>query len=206
MARSDPAVADRAAALEARAADAATCTRCPLYERATQTVFGEGPVTARLMLVGEQPGDREDQAGHPFVGPAGGLLDGVLADAGIAAGEAYVTNAVKHFKWKARGTRRIHDKPSVAEVTACHAWLEAEFALVRPLVVVCLGATAARAVLGRPTTISKVRGQLLDQPGDAPPAVVTIHPSAVLRAPDDDRAAMRRGLVTDLTLAREAAR
>jgi uracil-DNA glycosylase family protein len=197
--------ADREAALAAQAASAATCTRCELYRRATQTVFGEGPVTARIMLVGEQPGDREDIEGHPFVGPAGGLLDAALAAAGIDPHEAYVTNAVKHFKWEPRGTRRIHQRPTVSEVNACHVWLEEEVRLVRPRVVVCLGATAARAVLGRATTISKVRGQLVDGPGDVP-AVVTIHPSAVLRArTDEDRSAMRRGLVADLSLARQAA-
>jgi DNA polymerase len=187
------------------AARAADCTRCELYRRATQAVFGEGPVAARLMLVGEQPGDREDIEGHPFVGPAGGLLDAVLAEAGVEAGEVYVTNAVKHFKWTPRGKRRIHQRPVVAEVNACHVWLDEEIRLVRPRVLVCLGATAARAVLGRPTTISEVRGQLLDGPGDVP-AVVTVHPSAVLRSrSEEDRTAMRQALVGDLAFAHEAA-
>lgn len=194
----------RTTELAARADEAAGCTRCDLYKRATQTVFGEGPVDARLLLVGEQPGDKEDRAGHPFVGPAGALLAAALEDAGIAASGVYLTNAVKHFKWEERGKRRIHKRPSTSEIQACHTWLEREIALVRPRVVVCLGSTAARAVLGRPTTISSARGQVIDGP-DGVPTVVTIHPSAVLRAPDADRTALRRGLVGDLQLARRAA-
>jgi len=194
----------RTARLEAVAAEAAGCTRCDLYRRATQTVFGEGAVGARLLLVGEQPGDREDLDGHPFVGPAGRVLETALTEAGVDPADVYVTNAVKHFKWEPRGKRRIHKRPSAGEIQACHTWLEQEVALVRPRVVVCLGATAARAVLGRPATISSVRGQVLDGPGDVP-VVVTIHPSAVLRAPDDARAAARRGLVSDLALAHGAA-
>ncbi|HET9610108.1 MAG TPA: UdgX family uracil-DNA binding protein [Acidimicrobiales bacterium] len=194
----------RRARLEAVAAEAAGCTRCDLYRRATQTVFGEGAVGARLLLVGEQPGDREDLDGHPFVGPAGRVLETALTEAGVDPSDVYVTNAVKHFKWEPRGKRRIHKRPSTSEIQACHTWLEQEVALVRPRVVVCLGATAARAVLGRPATISSVRGQVLDGPGDVP-VVVTIHPSAVLRAPDDARAAARRGLVSDLALAHGAA-
>jgi DNA polymerase len=197
--------ATRTSELESCAAEAASCTRCELYRRATQTVFGEGTVDARLLLVGEQPGDQEDRAGHPFVGPAGGVLDAVLEDAGIAAPDVYVTNAVKHFKWEPRGKRRIHKRPSAVEIQACHTWLEQEISLVRPRVVVCLGATAARAVLGRPTTISSARGRVIDGP-DGVPVVVTIHPSAVLRARDDaDRAALRKGLVADLTVARRDA-
>lgn len=194
----------RTAGLEAVAAEAAGCTRCDLYRRATQTVFGEGTVGARLLLVGEQPGDSEDRDGHPFVGPAGRVLDAALREAGVDPVDVYVTNAVKHFKWEPRGKRRIHKRPSASEIQACHTWLEQEVALVRPRVVVCLGATAARAVLGRPTTISSVRGQVLDRAGDVP-VVVTIHPSAVLRARDDARAAARRGLVSDLALAHRAA-
>ena len=191
--------------LQTQAAEAATCTRCDLYRRATQTVFGEGDVGAAIVLVGEQPGDREDLDGHPFVGPAGALLDGALADAGIAHDEVYVTNAVKHFKWEPRGKRRIHKTPSATEIQACNVWLEQEIRLVEPRVVVCLGATAARAVFGRPTTISSVRGQVVDGPGDTL-AVVTVHPSAVLRARgSEERSAMRAGLVADLVLAREAA-
>jgi uracil-DNA glycosylase family protein len=180
---------------------AASCTRCDLYRRATQTVFGEGRADARVMLVGEQPGDREDVEGHPFVGPAGRLLDAALRSAGIGRRDAYVTNAVKHFKFEQRGKRRIHKRPSATEIQACGAWLEQELRLVHPRVVVCLGATAARAVLGRTVTIGSVRGQVLDGP-DGPPVVVTIHPSAVLRTSDDaDRAAMRDGLVRDLETA-----
>jgi uracil-DNA glycosylase len=192
MGREDP--------LTALAAEAATCTRCDLYRRATQTVFGEGAADAAIALVGEQPGDREDRAGHPFVGPAGGVLEAALAAAGIPPGRTWTTNAVKHFKWAPRGKRRIHQKPGASEIQACHTWLEREIDLVDPEVVVCLGATAARAVLGRATTISAVRGQVLDGP-DSRPVVVTIHPSAVLRAPDDDRSGMRAGLVADLELA-----
>ena len=196
---------DRTKGLEARAAEAAECTRCDLYRRATQTVFGEGRVGAPIMLVGEQPGDREDLDGHPFVGPAGRLLDAALDEAGLGSRDVYVTNAVKHFKWEPRGKRRIHKKPSAVEIQACHLWLEEELRLVEPDVVVCLGTTAARAVLGRPTTISSVRGQVIEAP-DGTPAVVTIHPSAVLRARDgEDRTALRRGLVADLALARDAA-
>jgi uracil-DNA glycosylase len=184
---------------------AASCRGCDLYARATQVVFGEGSKRSRIVLVGEQPGDVEDVRGRPFVGPAGGVLDAVLEDAGIAAPDVYVTNAVKHFKWEPRGKRRIHKRPSAVEIQACHTWLEQEISLVRPRVVVCLGATAARAVLGRPTTISSARGRVIDGP-DGVPVVVTIHPSAVLRARDDaDRAALRKGLVADLTVARRDA-
>jgi uracil-DNA glycosylase family protein len=201
-----PSRTSRARDLQANAADAADCTRCDLYQRATQTVFGEGEVDAPLLLVGEQPGDQEDRAGHPFVGPAGRVLDRALNEAGIGTGEVYVTNAVKHFKWEARGKRRIHKRPDVSEIQACHTWLEQEIGLVRPRVVVCLGATAARAVLGRPTTISSARGRLIDGPDDVP-IVVTIHPSAVLRAREErDRVAIRAGLAADLRLARDAAR
>jgi uracil-DNA glycosylase len=201
-----PSRTSRARDLQANAADAADCTRCDLYQRATQTVFGEGEVDAPLLLVGEQPGDQEDRAGHPFVGPAGRVLDRALDEAGIGTGEVYVTNAVKHFKWEARGKRRIHKRPDVSEIQACHTWLEQEIGLVRPRVVVCLGATAARAVLGRPTTISSARGRLIDGPDDVP-IVVTIHPSAVLRAREErDRVAIRAGLAADLRLARDAAR
>lgn len=194
---------DRTDALRRRAEEAAACTRCDLYRRATQTVFGSGSAGASVLLVGEQPGDHEDLEGEPFVGPAGRLLDGVLAEAGIAADDVYVTNAVKHFKWEARGKRRIHKRPSAVEIQACHTWLESELALVQPSVVVCLGATAARAVLGRPVVIRSVRGAPLDGP-DGVPVVVTVHPSAVLRA-RDDRAAMRSGLVADLVLAADLA-
>jgi DNA polymerase len=171
---------------ELRAA-AVDCTACPLYAPATQTVFGEGPEDARLMLVGEAPGDREDLEGHPFVGPAGSLLRRVMTEIGLAPDEAFMTNAVKHFKFVQRGKRRIHQKPTTEEVTACHPWLEQELAVLRPRLVVALGATAARALTGRPVTISKVRGRLLDWDGPGS-LMITVHPSAVLRADDDDRA------------------
>jgi uracil-DNA glycosylase len=198
--------ADRDRELAACAAAAASCTRCDLYRRATQTVFGEGRAGARLVLVGEQPGDREDIEGHPFVGPAGGLLEAALESAGVARRDAYVTNAVKHFKFEQRGKRRIHKKPSATEIQACHTWLEEELRLVRPRVVVCLGTTAARAVLGRAVTLHSVRDQVLDGP-DGLPVVVTIHPAAALRAPDSDaRAQLRARLVADLELAAGLAR
>jgi uracil-DNA glycosylase len=192
--------------LRATAEAAATCTRCDLYRRATQTVFGSGDTRARVMLVGEQPGDREDLEGEPFVGPAGRLLDELLAEAGIEPETTYTTNAVKHFKFEDRGKRRIHKRPSAAEVQACRTWLEQEIDLVAPRVIVCLGVTAARAVLGRPVTISSVRGQVLDGPAGVP-VVVTAHPSAVLRTRDrDDRRHVRAGIASDLTTARHAAR
>ena len=195
--------AQRRRTLTARATDAADCTRCELYRRATQGVFGEGGVDVPLMLVGEQPGDREDIAGHPFVGPAGRVLDEALAEAGVPSEDVYVTNAVKHFKWEARGKRRLHQRPNAAEIQACHTWLEQEIDLVRPRLLVCLGATAARAVLGRPTTISAVRGQVLE--GPQRPVVVTIHPSAALRARDEaERGALRAGLAADLAVAHRA--
>jgi uracil-DNA glycosylase family protein len=176
---------------------AATCRGCPLYADATQTVFGEGPLTSEVMLVGEQPGDQEDLSGEPFVGPAGKLLDQALDDAGIDRGKTYVTNAVKHFKWKARGPRRIHEKPSWTETTACRPWLEAELALVKPRALVLLGATAAQSLLGRDFKVTQDRGRALDSEL-AELVTATIHPSAVLRS--DDREAMFAGLVEDLSL------
>ncbi|MGH7312458.1 MAG: UdgX family uracil-DNA binding protein [Candidatus Rokuibacteriota bacterium] len=163
----------------------ARCTGCELYRRATQTVFGEGPPPARAMLVGEQPGHDEDLAGRPFVGPAGRLLDDALAEAGIDRAQVYVTNVVKHFKWEPRGKRRIHAKPSGAEIAACRPWLDAEIALVQPHVIVCLGATAAQALLGRQFRVSRERGQFVASPL-APRVLATVHPSSVLRAPDDE--------------------
>ena len=180
--------------------DAATCTRCPLYANATQTVFGEGPVGG-LVLVGEQPGDAEDKAGQPFVGPAGRLLRELLDEVGIKDENAYVTNAVKHFKWRPRGTRRIHDKPSWSEVTACGHWLGLELETVRPALVVCLGATAAQALLGKSARVGALRGKPVELESGVP-ALVTIHPSAVLRA-GEDRDARRAELLEDLTLARD---
>ena len=182
---------------------AATCRRCPLYERATQTVFGEG-ATGRLMLVGEQPGDVEDRAGRPFVGPAGTLLRELLAEAGIAEEETYVTNAVKHFKWRRAGKRRIHDKPNRSEVDACGHWLALELAVVRPRLVVCLGATAAQALLGPSARVGVLRGRELAL-ADGTAARVTIHPSAVLRA-GDKRTERRAELLADLVHAAERLR
>ncbi len=175
---------------------AADCRACPLWKNATQTVFGEGPEKAVVMLVGEQPGDQEDLQGHPFVGPAGRILDEALADAGIPRDKTYVTNAVKHFKWKARGKRRIHDKPNWSEVAACHPWLESEIAAVRPRAIVALGATAARAVIGRTVAITRERGQPLESEL-APLVVATFHPSAVLRA-QDMKGEMQAALTDDL--------
>src|SRR5215217_4855558 len=178
-------------ALDELAAAAGTCTGCPLHEQATGTVFGEGACQARLMLVGEQPGDQEDRQGHPFVGPAGGVLWTCLREAGIERSDVYATNAVKHFKFQPRGKRRIHQKPTTAEVEACHPWLAAELAAVEPAAIVALGATAARAVLGRTVPIAKSRGEPLDANGR--PVIVTYHPSAVLRA-DEAAAEIRAAL------------
>jgi DNA polymerase len=172
-----------------------SCRGCPLYANATQAVFGEGGLKAEVMLVGEQPGDQEDKAGAPFVGPAGQVLDRALEDAGIDRKSTYVTNAVKHFKWKARGTRRIHDKPSWTETTACRPWLEAELSLVKPNALVLMGATAAQSLLGKSFKVTQERGKPLDS-GLADLVVATIHPSAVLRA--ENREEMYRGLVDDL--------
>jgi len=177
---------------------AAGCKACDLYKRGTQTVFGEGPKRARIMLVGEQPGDAEDLAGHPFVGPAGKLLDRALEESGIDRRIVYVTNVVKHFKWEPRGKRRIHAKPNAAEISACRPWLETEIALVKPRVLVCLGATAAQALLGKAFKVSKQRGEFVES-ALAPLVTATVHPSSILRAPDDEarREEMRR-FVADL--------
>jgi uracil-DNA glycosylase family protein len=163
----------------------AGCTNCHLYRNATQTVFGEGPERAPVMLVGEQPGDAEDLAGRPFVGPAGKLLNRCLVEAGIDRTQTYVTNVVKHFKWVPRGPRRIHSKPSAVEIEACFPWLEAEISVVRPLVVVALGATAAQALFGKAFRVTRDRGRLVPF-ALAPHALATIHPSALLRAPDEE--------------------
>jgi uracil-DNA glycosylase len=165
---------------------AASCKACDLWTRATQTVFGEGLETAGVMLVGEQPGDAEDVAGKPFVGPAGKLLDRALAEAGIERRKAYVTNAVKHFNWsETRGKRRIHKKPNARQMAACKPWLEAEINLLRPRVIVLLGATAAQQLMGPGFSVMKERGQLIESP-PAPNVVATVHPSSILRAPDDE--------------------
>src|SRR5687767_4104195 len=161
------------------------CKACDLYKTGTQTVFGEGPSRAELMLVGEQPGDAEDLAGHPFVGPAGKLLDRALEQAGIDRSLVYLTNVVKHFKWEPRGKRRIHKKPNAAEIAACRPWLEVEIALVKPRILVCLGATAAQALLGRAFRVSTQRGTFVPSPL-APRVTATVHPSSILRAPDDE--------------------
>jgi uracil-DNA glycosylase len=184
---------------------AAGCKACDLYERGTQTVFGDGPARARIMFVGEQPGDAEDIAGHPFVGPAGKLLDRALEEAGIDRRIVYLTNVVKHFKWEPRGKRRIHAKPNTAEIAACRPWLETEIALVRPQVLVCLGATAAQALLGKAFRVSQQRGQLVHS-DLAPVVIATVHPSSILRAADEEsrREEMRR-FVADLKMIAAAA-
>jgi uracil-DNA glycosylase family protein len=174
------------------------CRACDLWARATQTVFGEGPRGAEVVLVGEQPGDVEDRRGEPFVGPAGRVLDEGLAAAGIDRRRTYVTNAVKHFKWRPRGKRRLHEKPSGSEIAACRHWLELELRLVRPKIVVALGATAAQALLGRQFRVTKERGRVHPSPL-AERVVATVHPSAILRAPDDaSRHAEMRAFVRDL--------
>ena len=178
-------------------AAAAGCRACDLWKTGTQTVFGEGPAEAVVMFVGEQPGDQEDLAGKPFVGPAGRLLDKAMVDAGIDRSQAYVTNAVKHFKWEPRGKRRIHAKPSWSEVAACRPWLDAEIELVRPRVVVCLGATAAQALLGKQFRVSRQRGELVPSPL-AEYVTATVHPSSILRARDEDRELQLAEFVADL--------
>jgi DNA polymerase len=179
------------------------CEGCPLYADATQAVFGDGLVSSEVMLVGEQPGDQEDRAGAPFVGPAGQVLDRALAEAGIDRKRTYVTNAVKHFKWKARGTRRIHDKPSWTEQMACRPWLEAELAIVKPRALVLLGATAGQSLLGKDFRVGKARGTAIPS-NLAELVTATIHPSAVLRGEDRDE--LYAGLVADLRLVPETLR
>jgi uracil-DNA glycosylase len=182
---------------------AAGCTACHLYKLGTQTVFGEGPEKARVMLVGEQPGDVEDLNGRPFVGPAGKLLDRALADAGLDRSRVYVTNAVKHFKWVPRGKRRIHKKPGSLEIAACHPWLDAEIAAVAPRAIICLGATAAQALLGRSFRLMQQRGALLSSPL-AEIVLATVHPSSLLRAPDPEARKRDYGqFVRDLRVAAE---
>ena len=181
----------------------ASCTRCPLFKDATQVVPGEGPAPARLMLVGEQPGDQEDLQGRPFVGPAGRVLDRAIAEAGIERREVFVTNAVKHFKWEPRGKRRLHKKPSAHEIDRCRWWNDIERAIVRPELTVALGVTAAASLLGRSVTISRVRGTLIEGRGGAR-VVVTIHPSFVLRIEDeDDKAREYDRFVADLRFCAE---
>lgn len=179
--------------LESLRAEAADCRACDLWERGTQTVFGEGRARSRIVLVGEQPGDEEDRTGRPFVGPAGRLLDDALASAGIDRAACYVTNAVKHFKWEPRGTRRIHQKPNAREVAACRRWLDAELMVLHPKALVCLGATAAKALLGPKFKVTAQHGTPVESPL-APIVVATTHPSAVLRMPD--ATARRQALAT----------
>jgi DNA polymerase len=176
--------------------DARGCRACDLYKYATQTVFGEGPAAAALMLIGEQPGDAEDLKGHPFVGPAGKLLDQALADAGIDRATVYLTNVVKHFKFEPRGKRRIHKKPRASEIGACRPWLDSEIALVKPRVIVCLGATAAQALLGPAFKVTKQRGTFVASPL-APRVMATVHPSSILRAPDEASRRREMKLLTD---------
>ena len=187
--------------LDTLRAAAASCRGCDLYQRATQTVFGEGPRRARIMLVGEQPGDQEDVQGAPFVGPAGEVLNRALAEAGLSRGDVYLTNAVKHFKWEPRGKRRIHQKPRVTEMRACRPWLESEIQTVQPAVIVCLGSTAAQSLMGPQFRITKSRGEVLDSPW-APALIATYHPSAVLRADTPESSdEVYRSLTNDLALA-----
>ena len=189
-----------AESLKALREAAAGCRACPLWETGTQTVFGEGRARAPVMLVGEQPGDQEDRAGRPFVGPAGRLLDDALEAAGIDREAAYVTNVVKHFKWEARGKRRIHAKPAWSEIAACRPWLDGELAAVQPAVLVCLGATAAQALLGKQFRVTKQRGTWIES-DLAEHVTATIHPSAILRQrTDEDRHREMQAFVEDLTL------
>jgi DNA polymerase len=190
----------KAPGLTALRRSARDCRRCELYEKATQTVFGQGPAGAELVLVGEQPGDKEDLAGKPFVGPAGRILDEVLERAGVRREDVYLTNAVKHFRWQARGKRRLHDTPRAPEVTACQPWLESELAAIEPNGVLAMGAVATRSLFGTKVKVTRNRGRLLDSPY-APIAAVTIHPSAVLRVRDrEERHEALAGMVEDLEL------
>jgi uracil-DNA glycosylase family protein len=183
-------------------AAAACCHGCELWRQATQTVFGEGPDNADIALVGEQPGDREDIEGRPFVGPAGRVLDDALERAGIDRERAYVTNAVKHFRFKQRGKRRLHERPTRSQMVACQPWLRAEIEIVAPRLVVLMGAVAAQSVLGASFSVLRERGRVLhDGPAGLPPLVATVHPSSILRAPDDERAARMDEFVADLRVA-----
>jgi len=182
---------------------ARSCRGCRLWARATQTVFGEGSSHASVMLVGEQPGDKEDLAGHPFVGPAGRILDEALAAAGLNKSDLYITNAVKHFNWALdqRGKRRIHKKPRYSEIQACRPWLEAEIEVTRPQVIICLGATAAQALLGKEFSVTRQRGKFIASPL-APRVIATVHPSSILRAQDDQsRREQKQAFVRDLMIA-----
>jgi uracil-DNA glycosylase len=189
--------------VETLAVAAASCTACDLYRNATQTVFGEGAATAEVMLVGEQPGDREDLEGQPFVGPAGRVLDEGLTAAGIERSRTYVTNAVKHFKWQPRGKARLHKSPNAAEQAACRPWLEAELAVVRPTLLVALGAVAAKSLFGNAFRVTAERGRFVESPL-APRAIATVHPSSILRADKADRDAAMAAFVADLRVAATA--
>jgi uracil-DNA glycosylase family protein len=191
--------------LRAVRAEAAHCTRCPLYKNATQTVFGEGPVRARVMMIGEQPGDREDLSGKPFVGPAGGLLNRALVDAGIDRDEVYVTNAVKHFKWIPFHRKRLHQKPNEREIRACNLWLQAEVAIVKPAIIVALGATAAQALMGAAFRVTSSRGVEFKVPW-AQTFIATVHPSAILRGSPEEREKMFGEFVADLKVVAKAMR
>jgi DNA polymerase len=192
--------------LDALRDSAAQCRACPLWRHATQTVFGEGPRDARIVFVGEQPGDQEDLQGRPFVGPAGRLWDRALEQAGLDRRASYVTNAVKHFKFEPRGKRRLHKRPVEVEISACHQWLERELTLLTPALIVALGATAARAIFGRSTAIEKNRGRILDPQEHhtewSAAILVTVHPSFLLRIPDEERQPAFERFVADLALAR----
>lgn len=178
------------------------CRGCPLWKPATQAVFGEGRRGARVMLVGEQPGDREDREGRPFVGPAGKVLDRALEEAGIERSDVYITNVVKHFKFTERGTRRIHQKPNAKEIDACEPWFDAELTVIRPELLVCLGATAAKAVIGPSFSVTKQRGEIVELHDVAPLVAATVHPSSILRAPDDEaRRRARQDFTADLASA-----
>jgi DNA polymerase len=184
---------------------ACACTACPLYKNATQAVFGEGPKTASLLFIGEQPGDAEDRSGKPFVGPSGKLFDRALTEVGVDRKKVYVTNAVKHFKWEPRGKRRIHKTPNSREIAACRPWLEAELRLIKPNVVVCLGATAAQTILGPTFRVTRERGRVLSSPL-APKIVATVHPSSLLRQVDEEsREREYTHFVADLRVALKAA-
>ena len=200
-----PAPVPETSSLKEVAEAAKKCTACHLYKRATQTVFGEGPKHATMLLIGEQPGDYEDVAGKPFVGPAGKIMDRALEEAGIDRKDVYVTNAVKHFKWEPRGKRRIHQKPNSREIAACKPWLEAESRLVKPKLVVCLGATAGQAIFGPSFRVTRERGKVLSSKL-APRVVATVHPSSLLRQPDEEsREREYAHFVSDLRVALKAA-
>src|SRR6476659_4878329 len=200
-----PAAVHETNSLAKVAAAAKECTACPLYKKATQTVFGEGPKHAAMLMIGEQPGDYEDVAGKPFVGPAGKILDRALEEAGINRDEVYVTNAVKHFKWEPRGKRRIHQKPNSREIAACRPWLEVELRLVKPKLLVCLGATAAQAIFGPSFRVTRERGKVLSSKL-APRVLATVHPSSLLRQPDEEsREREYKHFVSDLRAALRAA-